>query len=169
MYTIIRQPANFVVYIWIMQPPYSLKRTTTDDDDFRLLINQLDHELWNELSEDQATYDQYNNVPHIKTAVVLYVNHVPVACGCFKEAAGGNIEVKRMFVRKEYRGNGFSKEILNELEAWAKSLGFSSAILETSVHFETAKNLYSRCGYSVIKNYPPYENLPESVCMGKAL
>lgn len=152
-----------------MQPPFAIKRTTTDDDDLRLLINKLDDELWNELQADKATYDQYNKVPQIKTAVVLSMNDEPVACGCFKEVGVGCIEIKRMFVIKEYRGYGFSKKILNELETWANSLGFTSAVLETSIHFKTAINLYSSCGYAVIKNYPPYEDLLESVCMGKSL
>jgi putative acetyltransferase len=152
-----------------MPPTFYLKRTTTDDDDFRLLINLLDHELWNELSEDQATYDQYNKVPHLNTAVVLYVQEEPAGCGCFKEINEKCIEIKRMFVKKAFRGKGFSRIILNELEAWAKSLHYTTAVLETSVHFATAQNLYSSTGYDVIPNYPPYDNLPESVCMKKTL
>ena len=152
-----------------MQPPFYLRRTTTDDDDFILLINSLDHELWNELNEDQATYDQYNKVPHISTALVLYVQEEPVACGCFKEVEDGCIEIKRMFVSKAFRGKGFSRIILNELENWAKEEGYTAAKLETSVHFDTAQNLYSSSGYKIIPNYPPYEGLPESVCMKKML
>ncbi len=34
------------------------------------LIKQPNHELWNELKKDQGTYDQYNKVPDIQTAVV---------------------------------------------------------------------------------------------------
>ncbi len=34
------------------------------------LIKQPNHELWNELKEDQAPYDQYDKVPEIQTAVV---------------------------------------------------------------------------------------------------
>ena len=44
----------------------TIKRTTANDKDFQWLIKQLDNELWNELKEDQATYDQYNKVPDIK-------------------------------------------------------------------------------------------------------
>jgi hypothetical protein len=34
------------------------KRTTADHPDFIALIKQLDHELWDELKEDQATITQ---------------------------------------------------------------------------------------------------------------
>lgn len=146
-----------------------IKRTTTDDPDFILLIQQLDNELWNELNEDQATYDQYNKVPKIKTAVVLYINAAPVASGCFKEWKAGTAEIKRMFVQKNQRGKGLSKTILMELENWAREQNFSTLILETSVHFTVAQNLYQRAGFATIPNYGPYKDLEESICMQKIL
>ncbi len=62
----------------------NIKRTTSNDKDFQWLIQQLDKELWDELQEDQATYDQYNKVPDINTAVVVYINKQAAASGCFK-------------------------------------------------------------------------------------
>jgi putative acetyltransferase len=85
---------------------FVLKRTSTADKDFQLLVSCLDHELWNELKEDQATYDQYNKVADIKIAVVIYANGKPIACGCFKEIDEKTAEIKRMFVQKDYRGKG---------------------------------------------------------------
>ena len=152
-----------------MQSHYQLKRTTTADEDFQHLVRQLDHELWNELHEDQATYDQYNKVPDIKTAVLIYDGEQAVACGCFKEFNSTTIEIKRMYVEKPHRGKGLSKMVLQALEAWAKELGYRTAILETSIHFATARLLYETSGYVIIPNYPPYVGLEESVCMGKEL
>ena len=146
-----------------------IKRTNSSDPDFQLLITHLDHELWNELKEDQATYDQYNKVPDIKTAVVLYANGKPVACGCFKEYNKVTAEIKRMFVAKEYRGQGLSIQVLDELENWAKESGFRYTILETSVHFQAAKALYTGAGYHIIENYDQYKDLADSVCMKKKL
>ncbi len=54
-----------------MQSKPIVKRTTAGDPDFMFLIKQPDHELWNELKEDQATYDQYIKVHDIQTAVIL--------------------------------------------------------------------------------------------------
>jgi len=149
-------------------PPF-IKRTTANDKDFQLLVRQLDHELWTELKEDQGTYDQYNVVMHIPTAVVVYMGGVPVACGCFKKFDNHTVEIKRMFVRKDQRGKGLSKKVLGELEKWAKEENYDSAVLETSVHFQTARNLYASKGYKVIPNYGPYADLPESLCMKKDL
>ena len=46
----------------------NIKRTNSDDPEFQLLISHLDNELWNELHEDQATYDQFNQVRGVQTA-----------------------------------------------------------------------------------------------------
>jgi hypothetical protein len=144
-------------------------RTTANDKDFVWLIQQLDKELLNELHEDQATYDQYNKVPDINTAVVVYVNNQPAASGCFKKYNADTVEIKRMFVIKECRGKGLSKVILNELEKWAMEEGFTFALLETSIHFIPATGLYKKAGYKIIPNYDQYKELEESVCMKKDL
>lgn len=103
-----------------MEKSFLIKRRTTGDPDFQALVAHLDHELWVELREDQATYDQFNKVPDIPTAVLIYDEQLPVACGCFKEYDPQTVEVKRMFVEKKYRGKGLSKSILQELEKWAR-------------------------------------------------
>ena len=74
-----------------------------------------------------------------------------------------------MFVEKQYRGMGLSKKILEELETWAKELGFENAVLETSVRFKPARTLYTNAGYKIIENYGQYKGLEESVCMKKKL
>lgn len=152
-----------------MNKQFAIKRTTTADADFKLLVTHLDNELWNELNEDQATYDQYNKVPDIKTAVILYDANIPVAIGCFKAFDESTVEIKRMFVEKAYRGKACSKKILSELEKWAVEEGYSHAVLETSIHFNTARTLYTKAGYVIIPNYGQYAGLEESVCMKKDL
>jgi GNAT superfamily N-acetyltransferase len=147
----------------------TIKRTTSNDKDFQWLIKQLDSELWNELQEDQAQYDQYNKVPDLNTVVVVYVDDQPAASGCFKKYNADTVEIKRMFVVKEHRGKNLSKMVLNELEHWAAESGFTYAILETSIHFIPATTLYKNAGYKIIPNYDQYKGLEESVCMKKSL
>jgi len=152
-----------------MNEQVTIKRTTSNDKNFQWLIQQLDKELWEELNEDQVTYDQFNKVPDLDTVIVIYVNEQPAACGCFKKYNTNTVEMKRMFVVKEHRGKGLSKMILNELETWAAAAGFTYALLETSVHFIPATTLYKQSGYHIIPNYDQYKGLAESVCMKKEL
>jgi len=135
------------LFLFLSVMDFIIKRTTANDEDFRLLVKALDHELWIELQDDQATYDQYNIVTGIPTAVVLYYDYKPVACGCFKKFDENTVEIKRMFVQKDQRKKGLSKKILTELEQWAKELNYNYAVLETSIHFQAARNLYSSKNY----------------------
>ena len=152
-----------------MNKQFRITRTTTKNEDFIQLVNKLDNELWNELNEDQSIYDQYNKVPNIQTAILIYDNEKPVAIGCYKEYNNDTVEIKRMYVDKAYRGKGLSKIVLNELERWAIENGFQQAILETSIHFHVAQSLYSNAGYVIIPNYDQYKGLQESICMKKKL
>jgi putative acetyltransferase len=152
-----------------MNRQYNVIRTTTANADFIKLVDKLDNELWNELNEDQSLYDQYNKVPDIKTAIIIYNDKKPVAIGCYKEYNNDTIEIKRMYVDKAHRGKGLSKLVLNELEKWAIENGFEYSILETSIHFDVAQNLYFKAGYVIIPSYDHYEGLEESVCMKKKL
>ncbi len=70
----------FLIFLWLLsfhQGKESDKwGTTAGAPGFMFLIKQPNHKLWNKLREDQATYDQYNKVPDIQTAIVLPFLHL---------------------------------------------------------------------------------------------
>jgi putative acetyltransferase len=146
-----------------------LKRTNSNDTDFKTLVAELDHDLRLRNGEMMDIYDNYNLIEENYTVIIAYLNSAPAGCGCFKQYDPSTIEVKRMFVRPEARGNGISKLILNELENWARELGFNEVVLETGGKQTEALGLYPRAGYQLIPNYEPYVDLPDSICFKKAL
>jgi len=152
-----------------MNKQLTIKRTNGADEDFNKLIRQLDHELWNIMNEVQATYDQFNKVPDIKTVVVVYENNIAVGCGCFKKFAEDTVEMKRMFVIPEARRSSVAEKVLSELESWARELNFTNAVLETGKRMSNATGLYLKNGYTITENYGQYIGLEESVCMKKPL
>ena len=74
-----------------------------------------------------------------------------------------------MFVHPDYRGLSIAKNIINELESWAKDLNNSSIILETSIRLEAAIALYKKSGYERIENYDQYIGVASSYCMKKTI
>lgn len=68
---------------------------------------------------------------------------------------------------KRSSSTSLHKEInlVNELIAWARELGFKRIILETGELLVEAKHIYLKCGFEIIPNYGPYKNMPESLCM----
>jgi GNAT superfamily N-acetyltransferase len=146
-----------------------LIRTTSDNTDFRNLISQLDADLRDRNGELMDIYDQHNVIEKIDTVIVAYLDDEPAGCGCFKSFDSETVEVKRMFVRAVARGNGISVKVLNELEAWARSLGYKYTVLETGAKQVEALNLYPKAGYASIPQYGPYVDLPDSICFRKSL
>jgi putative acetyltransferase len=146
-----------------------LTRTTSANPDFRSLVAQLDADLRDRNGDMMDIYDQHNIIEQINTAVIAYVNDKPAACGCFKPYDSEAVEVKRMFVSHQARGRGISKMILNELESWARELGYTYTVLETGAKQVEALRLYPNAGYVSIPKYGPYVNLPDSICFRKTL
>ena len=146
-----------------------LKRDNSNNPEFRKLILLLDQDLNGMYGKDQEVYGSHNVIEYIETVVVAYFNNEPAGCGCFKKYDDSTIEIKRMFVKPEFRGKGISKLILNELENWGKQLGYSQTILETGVKQHEAIGLYTKYGYAKIDNYGQYVYMRNSVCMQKNL
>lgn len=147
----------------------TLKHTTSLDPEFRTLIAELDTDLRERNGSVMDIYDQHNVIEYVDTVVIAYVNAKPAGCGCFKNYDADTVEMKRMFVRPEARGNGISRKVLAELEKWAKELGFKHTVLETGSKQTEALALYHKAGYNQIPVYGPYVDLPDSICFKKDL
>ena len=147
----------------------TLKRTNSDDTDFKNLVVLLDQDLAIRDGEDHAFYNQFNKTDKIKHVIVFYENNIAAGCGAFREKESDTVEIKRMFVHPDHRKKGFASAVLKELEIWAKEVGYAYTILETGKNQPEAINLYQKQDYTIIPNYPPYEAMDNSVCMKKTL
>lgn len=147
----------------------SLLRTDSKNPDFIELVKMLDADLAIRDGEDHAFYAQFNKIDRIKNVMVAYADEIPVACGAFKFYEEGKVEIKRMFVKPEYRGKGIAAELLKALEIWAKELGYQSCVLETGLKQPEAIALYQKSGYQIIANYGQYAGVENSVCFGKEI
>ena len=144
-------------------------RTNSEHPDFVTLVRLLDADLAIKNGEQNAFFAQYNKIALIQHVILAHENGVAVACGAIKEYEPGIMEVKRMFTQPETRGKGIASQVLAQLEAWAKELGYAKCILETGKHMSDAVHLYKKNGYAVIPNYGQYANIETSVCFEKPL
>jgi len=149
--------------------PIIIKRTDSNDPDFQSLVVLLDADLANRDGELHAVYSPHNKLKYIDTVLTAYLDDVPVGCGAFKAFNDTSVEVKRMFVKPDARGNGIAKLVLKELELWAAEKGFIYTTLETGKKNPEAVNLYQKQGYHLIDNYGPYIGMDNSICMQKTL
>lgn len=148
---------------------YTISRTNKDNPDFEELIKQLDEYLQKQYGESQSRYAAFNNTDTLEGVVIAYKRQKPIGCGAFRRMSEDNIEIKRMYVNPDYRSSGVGSLILNELEGWATEDGYNSSLLETGKNQPEAIRFYRKHAYSEIPNYPPYDNMPDSICMSKEL
>lgn len=147
----------------------NIRRTDSSDSDFQALVALLDKDLRIRDGAEHEFYAAYNKIDKIAHALVAYKENLAVGCGAIREYSGNIVEIKRMYVLPELRGQGIAGAILRELEDWSRELGFTEAILETGKKQPEAIRLYQKSGYLLIPNYGQYANVDNSVCMKKIL
>jgi GNAT superfamily N-acetyltransferase len=153
--------------IYIDKNILKIVRTSSDNSDFKELVNLLDAELAERDGADHPFYAQYNKIDKIKFAVVAYENGKPVSCGAIKEYSNDTMEIKRMYTLPESRGRGNAAKVLSDLENWTKELSFERCILETGKKQPEAIALYKKNGYKLIPNYGQYAEVENSLCFKK--
>lgn len=92
-----------------------------------------------------------------------------VGCGGLRELNQTTAELKRMFVRPEYRGQGIARHLLGALERFAGQKGYHSIHLETGTRQPEALGLYESRGYRFIPCFGDYADDPFSLCLEKAV
>ena len=97
---------------------------------------------------------------------VGYEGTEAVAGGGLRRLGDGTAEIKRMYVRPEFRSRGLAAQLLRRLEAAATALGYASVRLDTGPKQVTAQRLYRSAGYSDIA---PYNDNPFACFWGEKL
>jgi putative acetyltransferase len=150
-------------------PEVQLIRTNSTNRNFLSLVSELEADLWERYPLIHQNYAKLNIIPEDALVVLLYEDTEPTACGCLKTHGNGTYELKRVFVRRAHRRKGYSKQVLAELETWARERHCTRIVLETGIAQPEAASLYANAGYSRIENYGEYKGNPNSICMEKLL
>jgi len=66
-------------------------------------------------------------------------------------------EIKRMYIRPEYRGLGLGKKLFQMLLESAQNFGYSLIKLESSLFMETAHHIYRSYGFKDCEEFPGAE------------
>jgi DNA-binding MarR family transcriptional regulator len=91
------------------------------------------------------------------TYVLATSDGEPVAYGGIRPAPAldeHTIEIKRMWVRSDWRGAGLGSRMLRHLEALAQDRGCTRVVLDTNGVLAEAIAMYERFGYRAIERYP---------------
>ena len=136
-----------------------------DSADAIALITELDTHL--ESLYPRQSRHGYSVEKLIAQAVAFFVlrdGDTPAGCGGIQLFGTEYGELKRMYVRPQFRGSGFGKLLLNHLADYARAHGVGLLRLETGIHQTAAIGLYERMGFQRIPPFGPYFEDPLSLC-----
>ncbi len=146
-----------------------VKRTNREDADFLKLIDELNADQKVRNGDKHAFYMQFNQLDDIPYVLLIYKDDKAIACGSFKVIDKQQVEIKRMFTKKDFRRQGMAKRLLNEIELWAQELGFERLVLETGTMNPEAVQLYKNTDFEQIEKFGPYKEDEHSICFAKKL
>ena len=104
--------------------------------------------------------------------VAFFIAHCDgetAACGALRRIDDASAEIKRMYVRPRFRGQGVGRALLLALESHARATGVRRLVLETGVDQPEALALYERHQFVRRACYGEYRDDPTSVFFEKHL
>jgi putative acetyltransferase len=93
---------------------------------------------------------------------VMRSDNEPAGCGGLELFGDDYGEIKRMYVRPKFRGQGMAKLMVNHLCDHARANGVHLVRLETGSMMTDANGLYERMGFSRIPHFGEYREDPLS-------
>ena len=151
--------------------PFTITEIRPDSPDAFALLAELDAFLLS-LPYPQESRHAFSVDKLIEQRVVFYVvyfNGVPAGCGGVKRFDTDFAEVKRMYVRPEYRGQGLARAILDRISDCARQMGVTLLRLETGIYQTDAIALYEGWGFHRRPPYGDYRVDPMSVYFEKEI
>jgi putative acetyltransferase len=100
---------------------------------------------------------------------VIRESGVPAGCGGVQLFGTEYGELKRMYVRPEFRGLGLGKLMLEHLAGYARGGGVGLLRLETGIYQKEAVGLYEGFGFKRIPPFGEYKDDPLSLFLEKRI
>lgn len=108
-------------------------------------------ELQNYDSELQHLGDKYG-LPYGRLYIVKVENEV-AGCIGLRKVDHENCEMKRLYVRPEFRGHKIANKLVERIIDDAKRIGYKSMLLDTLPFLKGAIHLYKKFGFYEIESY----------------
>ncbi len=133
------------------------------------LVRELDAFFMERYGENIKKYHKYHDMDSMACAAVAYLEDKPVGCCCWRAMDAVTAEIKRMFVKPEFRKRGIAARLAKELESHAAASGCHRAVIETYADMFEAITIYERMGYIRCAAFGDFINDHNIVCMEKEI
>ncbi|MBX2896441.1 MAG: GNAT family N-acetyltransferase [Cyclobacteriaceae bacterium] len=134
--------------------------TATSEQDFEL-AKKLMKEYAADIGVDLSFQDFETELKNVATRytepdgtfVIAYHNNQPVGCFGIRKMDSRTCELKRMYLRREARGNGWGEKLLKAAIDKAAALNYQCMRLDTLPSMTSAIRLYQKVGFKEIEPY----------------
>lgn len=143
-----------------------IKEAYNNLEDVKTLFQEYTSSLGLDLSY-QNYAEEYSGLPgkYAGPDGMLYLAYVGgIAAGCIglRKLDSQRAEMKRLYVRTQFRGLHIGRMLAEQVIHDAKAMGYQSILLDTLFTMESARRLYQRLGF---KETAPYYQTPvENTC-----
>lgn len=101
-----------------------------------------------------SVFNEYSEIrPPSGLICILEVDGKAEGIGILKQINDEVGEIKRMYIRPEFRGHKFGNEIYFRLEDQAKEFGYKLLRLDTAKFLEAAFHIYTKRGFTEVERY----------------
>jgi GNAT superfamily N-acetyltransferase len=117
-------------------------------------------------SKSQGVLMRESAPPHGCLLLVTLAD-AAAGCGAFRRLDARSCELLHVYVRKEWRGRGIARRVIEQLIETAADAGYEAMRLETATFMTEALKLYTSIGFAERNPYReiPSGFLPFTVCM----
>lgn len=138
---------------WVTKNPVDL-------EGIRTLFTEYQEELGVDLcfqgfEEELASLPGKYMLPKGGLLLVKSGTGEPVACAAYRPLEGITCELKRFFIRPNYRGQGIADLLLEKILVQARKAGYQEAKLDTLERLVPARKFYERNGFELCDPYYP--------------
>lgn len=136
----------------------SIASTDTDYAEGKKLVMEYAGQLNFDLSFQQFD-DELLNFNSMYSApdgglIIASVDDASAGVTCLRKSGTDSCELKRMYVKKEFRGAGIGKLLLEGAIELARQLGYGIIRLDTDSSMRAAIRLYIKYGFNPFCTYP---------------
>ncbi len=135
-------------------------------------IKSLFMEYSNMLLENEPSFQEYLGIQNFDDEIenlekkyglpdgrlyIAYIDESPVGCIALRKIDKENCEMKRLYVRPEFRGNKIGNLLVDRIIYDGKALGYKYMLLDTLPFLDKAIEIYRKLGFYEI---PAYNDSP---------
>lgn len=151
---------------------FRIARTTKDFDLTKKLLTQYSDSLYIDLCFQDFDHElETLSIQYRKpdgALFIAYLKRQAIGCVGLRKYDDQNAEIKRMYVKPQYRGRYIGQKLLELILAAAQKLGYKKILLDTLPEMITAQALYRKFGFHETSEYR-FNPVAGSVFMAKEI